>query len=107
MVAWPAPVKVKACSAQELREGVGRLVSAAGKSLALFRVDGRIAAIDAECPHAGGALQEGRIEAGCVVCPLHEYAFELVTGRCSNQPGLGVRTYPVTVEQDDVYVEVT
>ena len=101
------PIKVRACSERELREGIGRLVSAPGKSLALFLVDGQPVAIDAECPHAGGALYEGKIEAGCVVCPLHEYSFELATGRCRSQPSLSVRTYPVMVEQGDVYVEVT
>jgi sulfite reductase beta subunit-like hemoprotein/nitrite reductase/ring-hydroxylating ferredoxin subunit len=107
-------VKIKACRAAELREGVGRLVSASGtsaapmaaRSLALFRVGERIVAMDAECPHAGGALCEGRIEAGCVVCPLHDYPFELATGRCTTQATLSVRIYPVTVEQGDVYVEV-
>ncbi len=101
------PVKIKACGERELREGVGRLVSAPGKSLALFRVGERIVAMDAECPHAGGALHEGKVEAGCVVCPLHEYPFELATGRCRSQPSLSVRIYPVMVEQGDVYVEVT
>jgi ferredoxin-nitrite reductase len=94
------------CRASELAEGVGRLVTVGGKSLALFRHDGRVVAVDAECPHEGGPLQEGTIEQGCVVCPWHAYRFDVTSGRCETDPSLGVRTYPTTVKDDVVHVEV-
>jgi len=100
------PIKRNVCALAELQENRGRLVSLGNKALALFRLDERIVAIDAECPHAGGPLQEGAIEGGCVVCPWHEYAFELATGRCTTDPALSVNTYPVSVEGGAVWVEV-
>ena len=41
-----------------------------------------------------------------VICPLHDYRFDLITGRCSTDPGLTLETYPVFVEDNQVWVEI-
>ena len=99
-------VKVKACEVKELSEGSGKFVTVHGKPLALFRLGERVVAVDAECPHEGGPLQDGMIEDGCVVCPWHNYKFELSSGQCDIDPNLKVGTYPTIVESGDVFVEV-
>ena len=99
-------VRVQACGVSQLTEGCGRLVVAAGKPLAVFVSGGRIIAIDAECPHEGGPLQEGTIEDGCVVCPWHAYRFDMKSGRCVTDENLGVKTYPTSIEDGTVWVEV-
>ena len=99
-------IKIKACEARELGVGSGTLVTVGGKAVALFRVGERVVAVDAECPHEGGPLQEGTIEDGCVVCPWHNYKFELDSGRCELDPSLRLGTYPATIEEDVVMVEV-
>jgi nitrite reductase/ring-hydroxylating ferredoxin subunit len=102
----PRAVKIKACDVKELAEGAGRLVTVGGKSIALFRVGERVVAVDAECPHEGGPLQDGTIEDGCVVCPWHNYKFELASGQCDVDSGLKVNTYPTTIEEQTVFVEM-
>ena len=37
-------------------------------------------AIDADCPHRGGPLQDGLVADSCVTCPLHGRRFDLRTG---------------------------
>ena len=102
----PRTVKVKACELRELAEGSGKLVTVSGKAVALFRVGERAVAVDAECPHEGGPLQDGTIEDGCVVCPWHHYKFELTSGQCDIDPSLKVNTYPTAIEAGTVVVEV-
>jgi len=100
-------VQIKVCNVNDLKVGVGYPAVVQGRSLALFlHDDGRIFAIDAICPHAGGPLEEGRMEKCAVICPLHDYRFDLVTGRCSSDPEFAVTTYPVMVEENQVWVEV-
>lgn len=98
--------RFRGCPLDELRGGKGHLTQLQGRSIALFSVDGNVAAVDAECPHEGGPLQEGTLEEGCVVCPWHAYRFELASGRCTTEPGLSVRTYPTHVEDGTVWVEI-
>ncbi len=77
-----------------------------GKALALFALDGRIVATDAECPHEGAPLHEGTVEEGCIVCPWHAYRFELTSGRCHSDPNLSVKTYSTIVQEGAVFVDL-
>jgi len=106
-VASKKAVQVMVCSVNDLKAGVGYSAAVKGKRLALFRhSDGRIFAVDADCPHAGGPLDEGTVKGCEVTCPLHDYKFDLTSGRCSTDPGLALQTYPVFVEDNQVWVEI-
>jgi len=106
-VASKKAVQVMVCSLNDLKSGTGYSTAVKGKQLALFlHADGRIFAVDAECPHAGGPLDEGSVKGCEVTCPLHDYKFDLISGRCSTDPGLSLRTYPVFVEDNQVWVEI-
>ncbi|HMO65488.1 MAG TPA: ferric reductase-like transmembrane domain-containing protein, partial [Verrucomicrobiota bacterium] len=50
-----------ACRVEELAEGRGRVVTAGGRRLALFRHEGRVYATANVCRHQGGPVGEGRI----------------------------------------------
>jgi nitrite reductase (NADH) small subunit len=78
-----------------------------GRQLAVFRTREGWYAIDQSCPHRGGPLADGIVDAGCVTCPLHDRRFDLATGRCDNDEELRVGTYPVEVREDLVWVEAS
>jgi nitrite reductase (NADH) small subunit len=100
-------VQAMVCQVGELKPGVGYPALVHGRQLALFlHGDGRIFAVDAQCPHAGGPLDEGPMHNCEVTCPLHDYKFDLITGQCSTDPSLAISTYPVFVEDNQVWVEV-
>lgn len=58
----------------------GRRVTVDGHRVAVFRTEDGVHAIAADCPHAGGPLQDGLVADGCVTCPLHGRRFDLRTG---------------------------
>jgi nitrite reductase (NADH) small subunit len=67
-----------------------RVVLDDGRAVAVFRLPGGWAAVDAACPHQGGPLQDGIVGDGCVTCPLHgrRYAFaELVRHEVDERDG--------------------
>ena len=75
--------------------------------VALCRVDGKIHALEDMCPHAFAQLSQGFVEGSEIECPLHGARFEIATGRCVSPPAdEDVRTYPVRIEGDDVYVAI-
>ena len=93
-------------TATPIPEGVGIAVQISGRSIALFRVDGLLFALDNVCPHAGAALARGRIRDGMVQCPLHGSRFDLRTGECRN-PSLGIQPVVVhAVREVDGLLEV-
>jgi len=59
------------------------------------------------CPHAGAPLTDGYIDRSCnVVCPVHNLKFNLRTGRDINGEGYKLRTYPVELRPDGLYISL-
>ena len=98
---------VRICSRAELPAvGLAKEFTAAGKTLCVANVAGVFCAVDNECPHHGGPLAEGTIEEGKIVCPWHGWSFDPATGRASHFPQAGVAVYRLTIDGNDVSVEV-
>lgn len=77
--------------------GRGRRVCRAGLDLALFRVGDMVYAIDDSCPHAGGALSNGKLQGTRITCPVHGLKFEIDPERQADPAALQVRKYAVRV----------
>ncbi|AQZ65102.1 Nitrite reductase [NAD(P)H] small subunit [[Actinomadura] parvosata subsp. kistnae] len=87
--------------------GEGRAYVVNGVQVAVFRLrGGGVRAVSAVCPHAGGPIADGQIDEAVVVCPLHQHAYDLVTG-CSPTGQPPLRTYPVHVDDEGCLVLVT
>ena len=103
------PIRIE--GAMRVPEGEARKVTLGdplagnGVDLVLAKVGGRLHALDARCPHAGGFLIEGPLAEGrFAVCPLHNYHFDPATGDCQNAPCGRARTYRVAQDGEDVEV---
>lgn len=76
-----------------------------GKTLCLGRFQEEWYGFAYLCPHAGAPLTDGYIDGACrVVCPVHSLKFNLKDGRDANGEGYKLKTYPVQVREDGVYV---
>jgi len=83
----------------EIPVGEGRAFAVDGRQIAVFRLrDGSVRAVDALCPHRGGPLSDGIADGRVVICPLHSYTYDLVTGAEVANGGAAVRAYPVYVD---------
>lgn len=81
-------------------------VTIEGKTLALFNLGGTFYAIDNECPHSGGPLAEGLVQGESILCPWHQWTFNIKTGRGPFGGGVCVDTFAVRQESDKVLVSV-
>jgi 3-phenylpropionate/trans-cinnamate dioxygenase ferredoxin subunit len=62
----------------------------------------------AKCPHAGAKLSHGFIDAQQnIVCPLHKYRYQLSNGYNSSGEGFHLKTFPVKINEDGVYVGIS
>lgn len=100
----------------------GKLVTVAGRAIALFRVGEEYFAINNRCPHEGGSLCHGRLlsllrsdEPGTyrlsrrnemLQCPWHGWEFDIRTGQSWCDPErIRTRSYAVTVEPGEKLVK--
>ncbi len=94
---------IRVAHVDDLPEGRVKTVTARTVALCLSHFRGEWAAMDNRCPHQGGPLGEGSIEAGAdgecwIRCPWHGWDFDPLTG---TPPGghadAGQRLYPLEI----------
>jgi nitrite reductase/ring-hydroxylating ferredoxin subunit len=97
---------VRAIATADIPDDGGRLWRHDDKRIALFRTERGIFAADNRCPHQGYALKDGDIRGDVLTCAWHNWKFQLTDGKCLFG-GENIRTYPVSVRDGQVYVDVT
>jgi nitrite reductase (NADH) small subunit len=71
-------IRVARCESIPPREGRAAVIN--GKEIAIFNLGDRFLAVDNRCPHQSGPLCDGIVAGDAVVCPLHAWKVNLVTG---------------------------
>jgi len=99
--------QIKIGTLKDIPRTGGKALKAAGRLIALFNVNGTLHAIDNECPHQGGPLAEGSTNGTIVSCPWHLWRYDVTSGQCLTNPYGHVRSYPVSVSGDEVWVTIT
>ncbi len=102
-----------ACSAKDVPQNGGVCVKYKNEQIALFHFTRRDEwyATQNECPHRMQmALSRGMIgtqgEEPKVACPFHKRTFSLRTGECLNGEECAIKTFPVKVEGDKVFIGI-
>ncbi len=76
-----------------------------GKKICIGRLGDEAFAFAYKCPHAGGLLAEGTIDAlGNIVCPLHRYKYDMKNGRNTSGEGYYLKHWPVEQREEGVFV---
>ena len=71
---------VKVLDEDALADGERQVVEVQDRKVLLMRHDGKLYAIQHNCPHMGAPLKRGKVQDGTIVCPLHRSVFDLETG---------------------------
>ncbi len=108
------------CRANEVSQDGAHIVKIRSLSVGVFRVGEKFHALLNVCPHRGAPLCEG-LQCGTtaptdkaefiyhrdkeiVRCAWHGWEFDIATGKSLVDPQVKARTFPVTVEQGNVFV---
>nr|WP_279380281.1 Rieske 2Fe-2S domain-containing protein [Sphingosinicella soli] len=84
-----------------------RAFVAEGVSILLCRSGAGVFALENMCSHATAALEGGRMKGPFLFCPLHGMRIDVRDGCPSGQlTTRRVRTYPATLEDGRVFVEI-
>ncbi|HTO78893.1 MAG TPA: nitrite reductase small subunit NirD [Methylocystis sp.] len=92
------PQRLPIGNMDQIPKAEGRKFRVDGVEVAVYRTRANeVFATQARCPHAGGPLADGLLGDCKVICPLHERAFDLRTGRNLTGDCGDLRVYPVNV----------
>ena len=102
-----ADAQVHAGSLADLATRGRKVVKAGRKQIALFHSPKGVFACNNRCPHEGYPLVEGSLAEGCILtCNWHNWKFDLEGGE-TLVGGDTLRRYPVKIDGDDVWVDVS
>ena len=82
-----------------------RCVNTPQGKIAVFRTqEDQVFAIENRCPHKQGPLSEGIVHGASVTCPLHNWVFDLATGKATGADEGQVRTYAIDVVDGRIFM---
>ena len=97
------------CKTEDVRDGAifCKRLSGIGEIAVARLSDGSgYVAFEPRCPHALGPLAEGKRKGDVIVCPWHFFPFDLKTGKLPGTTSiLELRRYPVTVKDNEIFIE--
>lgn len=96
---------IRVGSVEEVKERGCMVVTGGGHTIAVFRRDDEFAAVDNRCPHMGFPLDRGTVKNGILTCHWHHARFDLSSGGTFDPFADDVRSFPVSVEDGDVWVD--
>jgi nitrite reductase/ring-hydroxylating ferredoxin subunit len=81
-----------------------KVIAVSGQDVMFINIKGVIFAVENECPHQGSPLTAAIVKDGYISCPRHGYRFNLADGTCSDHPEFTLRTFPVELRGDEIFI---
>ena len=91
---------------KELVEGKMKRLSVEGTPVLLIKLQGKIFAVDNRCPHQACSLSNGTLDGLVIVCPCHDWRFNLETGEYEGNPSLKLPKFEWKVESGKIWVKL-
>jgi nitrite reductase/ring-hydroxylating ferredoxin subunit len=107
---------------EEIPPGGRKIVKVQGREVGIFNVDGRFYALKNVCRHQGARVCLGKVagttlpsavyefryglEGRVLRCPWHGWEYDITTGQSIFDPAVRVVSYPVSVEDGNVCLEM-
>ena len=99
-------VWVPVLGANELQNGSMKLVDAEGQPLLLVKVSGQIFAIDNRCPHMGCGFSGGTLDGYTIICPCHDWRFDLRTGEYEEAKEMTLIKYEWKIDSGKIWIKL-
>jgi len=107
---------------EEIPPGGRKIVKVQGREVGVFNLEGRFYALKNVCRHQGARVCLGKVagttlpsrvyefkyglEGRILRCPWHGWEYDITTGRSMFDPDVKVVSYPVSVEDGKVCLEM-
>lgn len=98
---------IRVCEADEIDEEDLVRFDHDGRSFAVYNTEKGYFATDGYCTHEEQHLEDGIVIGTVIECPLHQGRFDVRTGEALSAPVcVDLKTYPVKIEDGDVFIQL-
>jgi nitrite reductase/ring-hydroxylating ferredoxin subunit len=91
---------------KELKEGNMILVPVEGTPVLFIKQKGLVFAINNRCPHMACGFSGGTLDDMVIVCPCHDWRFDLETGEYEEAPGFRLTKYNWKIKSGKIWVKL-
>ena len=104
MAKWVRVATLEECEGN----GCVHAATADGLEVVLVKWEDEVFALEDRCSHQDFPLSEGEVEDGKLECVFHGAKFDIRSGKAVQLPAIRpVKTYPVDVRGDEIFVDVS
>ena len=104
---WVRIFKSREDAESAIEEGKARRVVIGDHRIALARWKDEYYAIQDACPHSSAYLSQGWVNPrGEIICPLHNYCYDLKTGREYKEQSADASTWRTRMDTDGLFIEL-
>ena len=83
-----------------------KLVTVEGTPILFIKQQGQIFAINNRCPHMACGFIGGTLDGLVIVCPCHDWRFNLETGEYEEEPAMKLTKYEWKLESEKIWVKI-
>jgi len=78
------------------------------KTFCVYRIEDGYFATEGICTHEAVHLEDGLVMDDEIECPMHQGIFNIKTGEAVSPPACeNLKTYPVKIENDLIYIDIS
>jgi len=74
------------CKSEEVPDNSMKVISIQGSNILVCRSNNQLFALDNSCPHRGASLSKGEIKGTKIICYMHDFEYDLISGKLLHIP---------------------
>ena len=91
----------------EIPAGGGKSFDVNDRAIAVFLIDGKLHAIEDQCPHMGSALSTGHLDGCQVTCAWHGWRFDVRDGAWCDNPQIHIDSFETRIVDGEIQIATT
>lgn len=112
-------MEYKVCKSEELPNNSMKAILIQGNTILVCRSNDRLFALDNSCPHRGASLSKSDMKGTKIICYMHDFEYDLVSGKLLRIPSKWqdqnpnwtksgeLLLFPVSEKDGEIYVELS
>ena len=79
-------MEYKVCNSKDLPNNSKKMIYIQGSKILVCRSNNRLFALNNSCPHRGASLSKSEINETKIICYMHDFEYDLISGKLLHIP---------------------
>lgn len=111
-------MEYRVCNSKDLPNNSMKVISIQGSKILMCRSNNRLFALDNSCPHRGASLSKGEIKETKIICYMHDFEYDLISGKLLHIPSKwnnqnpnwtksgNLLLFPISEKNGEIYIQL-